>query len=569
MRDLLDDDISHEKVPSSSGPRSTPEKRAGCIAFPEVSSEATTPPLRLTLMEMRVLWTTYENNVAPLVKVFHHPSLGVLYEKLSSGVQLPSSRDNAMFWAVNFAAVISLCPTECQTLLGRSKSHLARQYRHAAEQAFADAGLLNTSSISVLQAFLLFLTTMRRYDDTWLVLSLTGIAIRIALSVGLHRDGSKLGLDYFSTEMRRRMWWHLMLLDAELSDSHGVESLLRGMVHDTQMPNNLNDEDLMPKMTTTPNPRVGFASMSPNLVRYEIMLRSREILLQPGERLPSMEQDAMRSLNAKTKMIDDLKKCLDQRFLRHFSEDEPIQWATQVVVHVKCKMLQFGLYHPLALSEEIKSQHGIRASRDGLFALALDVTNRVRDLEANAKTRHWGWYFRSDTQWPALVYLLNEFIQRPPDPYVNHAWSMVLQTRQQYHDGRLPVPRGSLGARGMLFRPMRELTAKVFMVKDVEEFDIEPEVTEDSPLMSFTEAGDSSQGAGQVPNGVEEEVYRNMSTGLRGYPWATPDNQNLVSSDHLSVFQNFWGSRGPEAVVAGGPPASVFSGGQGFEDFLV
>ena len=31
--------------------------------------------------------------------------------------------------------------------------------------------------------------------------------------MGLHRDGSKLGLKPYDTEMRRRCWWQIVVLD--------------------------------------------------------------------------------------------------------------------------------------------------------------------------------------------------------------------------------------------------------------------------------------------------------------------------------------------------------------------
>jgi hypothetical protein len=104
---------------------------------------------------------------------------------------------------------MSISSEERATKLSHSKAHLVQQYRSAAE-------LLNTSSISVLQSFILYLTSIRRCDDKWLLLFWTGIAIQVAISVGLHRGGSDFGLDAFATETRRRLWWHLMLISRKL-----------------------------------------------------------------------------------------------------------------------------------------------------------------------------------------------------------------------------------------------------------------------------------------------------------------------------------------------------------------
>lgn len=48
-----------------------------------------------------------------------------------------------------------------------------------------------------------FLTVQRQSAESW---SMLGNAIRAAQAIGLHRDGSKLGLDAVTTERRRRLW---------------------------------------------------------------------------------------------------------------------------------------------------------------------------------------------------------------------------------------------------------------------------------------------------------------------------------------------------------------------------
>lgn len=93
------------------------------------------------------------------------------------------------------------------TNFGVRKESLLRQYRFGTEQALARAGFLNTNEIVTVQAFVLFLVCVRRHDDTRFVWSLTGLALRISQSLGLHRDGTQFGLSPFDTEMRRRLWW--------------------------------------------------------------------------------------------------------------------------------------------------------------------------------------------------------------------------------------------------------------------------------------------------------------------------------------------------------------------------
>lgn len=115
------------------------------------------------------------------------------------------------------------------TSFGVRKELLLRQYRFGTEQSLARAGFLNTNEIVTVQAFVLFLVCVRRHDDTRFVWSLTGLALRIAQSLGLHRDGSKFGLSPFDTEMRRRLWWVSKLNLISLSCSYALKTTWTGV----------------------------------------------------------------------------------------------------------------------------------------------------------------------------------------------------------------------------------------------------------------------------------------------------------------------------------------------------
>lgn len=92
--------------------------------------------------------------------------------------------------------------------------NLIKQYQFGTEQALAKANFLNTSELLVVQAFTLFIILVRRYDDTRFSWTLTGLLIRICQSIGIHREGTNFSnLSPFDVEMRRRLWWAIIVLD--------------------------------------------------------------------------------------------------------------------------------------------------------------------------------------------------------------------------------------------------------------------------------------------------------------------------------------------------------------------
>ena len=66
--------------------------------------------------------------------------------------------------------------------------------------------------------------------------SLMGLVIRNADKLGIHRDGTFLGLSPFETEDRRRLWWQLQHLGLALAVRCGLTPLTLMAKWDAKLP---------------------------------------------------------------------------------------------------------------------------------------------------------------------------------------------------------------------------------------------------------------------------------------------------------------------------------------------
>lgn len=82
----------------------------------------------------------------------------------------------------------------------------------------------------LLSAMYLVLIHERRLAEGWTEI---GTAIRVAQALGLHRDGTKLGLGVFETEYRRRIWSYLLHADRTYSCLLGRPSSIDDACCDT------------------------------------------------------------------------------------------------------------------------------------------------------------------------------------------------------------------------------------------------------------------------------------------------------------------------------------------------
>jgi hypothetical protein len=185
--------------------------------------------------QARKFWDIYKENVDPIVKVLHIPSFE---PQLLDAFQHPGKLSKgleALMFAIYYGAVTSVTPLESQEWFGEDRTVLVNKYRFGLEQGLARANFLYCDEIIILQAFVVFLILLRRNDDARKIWTLTGLVVRIAQTLGIHRDGSHFNLPPFEIEMRRRLWWQVCILDQRASEDHGCDPTIVEAQFDTRM----------------------------------------------------------------------------------------------------------------------------------------------------------------------------------------------------------------------------------------------------------------------------------------------------------------------------------------------
>ncbi len=112
-------------------------------------------------IQMFQLWQIYINNVNPLLKVTHTPTLQAQVISASANPAKISKPLEALMFAIYFAAITSLTEDEVQSTFGEDKAILLGKYHNATQQALVNAGFMRSTELMVLQAFFLYLVTLQ------------------------------------------------------------------------------------------------------------------------------------------------------------------------------------------------------------------------------------------------------------------------------------------------------------------------------------------------------------------------------------------------------------------------
>jgi len=175
---------------------------------------------------------------------------------------------------------------------------------------------------------------------------LVGVAIRIAQSMGLHRDGPIFGINPLETEIRRRLWYEICLLDLRTAEEHGSDPGISTQSYDTKLPLNIEDTDILPNSAYPIIPRKGFTEMTFSLIRFEVLDCFRIVVKStPGAvKVKGVEQ---LTLEEKEKMLDELALKLAVEYQVGLDLSVPIQGITDMVIRLMIGRALLSLYHPL------------------------------------------------------------------------------------------------------------------------------------------------------------------------------------------------------------------------------
>ncbi|KAL1864834.1 hypothetical protein VTK73DRAFT_5614 [Phialemonium thermophilum] len=192
-------------------------------------------------------------------------------------------------------------------------------------------------------------TIAPRHQDAWTQL---GLVVRMAMSMGLHRDPSEFPqLTPFQAETRRRLWYTIMDMDLHLSLAASLPCATREGEYTCRPPRNVNDEDLYPEMKELP-PSKPFDHFTDSLLQayaaktLPVRLRATNIV----NRLEWV-RDYTEVLEVGSKLerlLDDIN-CL---FPRHHALDTQRkfkEWRIRALLDIHVRRPLLGLYRPFAM----------------------------------------------------------------------------------------------------------------------------------------------------------------------------------------------------------------------------
>ncbi|KAK4040976.1 fungal-specific transcription factor domain-containing protein [Parachaetomium inaequale] len=427
------------------------------------SADVDLRPLHPLPSQIPFIWQVYTENVDPILKIIHVPTMTKVIKEVRHNLDSLNPSTEALMFSIYYASITSLDEEEVQLNFGTEKNVLIQKYRFAVEQALSKAEFLTKPDFTVVQAFMLFLVLVRRHDDTRFAWTLTALLIRLSQALGLHRDGTHFpNLTPFQIEMRRRLFWAVCVLDLRSAEDQGTDLNIVSGTFDTQIPLNINDDDISPESESLPEARQGTTDMAFSLIRYEICSLSRRLHTVTSGMSPACPADAEKSLEEREALLNEVSHRVEQRLLK--DSGNSMFWVASNVTRIIIAKMTLVIYQPVlfqtgpgddVLSEDVRGR---------LLNAALDVFEYSHILNTDDRCKQWRWLFQTWSHWHALAYTLIEVSHRPWGPKAERAWTALNLTFQSPS----PAELEKLVSHHAVWMPLRKLYLKVKKHREAE-----------------------------------------------------------------------------------------------------
>lgn len=226
-----------------------------------------------------------------------------------------------------------------------------------------------------------------------------GLTVRNAEKLGLHRDGSMLGLPPVETEERRRVWWQLQHVDLVLAIWGGMTPLTLTADWDAKIPSNIEDDDIKPGFKEMPKERKGITSMSHCRFTYWVLDQQRRILqAKQGRFTLSWQMNKSLSPESKEDVISQLEDSLNREFLQYCDPLRPLDTLLQLVARALILGFRMRTLHASAYGE---GRQATEQQREALLEASMRCLKYSIAVHSQQSLKHFEWYTKGFFSWHA------------------------------------------------------------------------------------------------------------------------------------------------------------------------
>ena len=252
-----------------------------------------------------------------------------------------------------------------------------------------------------------------------------GIATRIAQRLKLHSESASAECTPFEAEMRRRLWWSIILFDSRISEIADCRPVTLNPTWDCKIPLNVNDSELRPEMKRPPAIQGKSTEALFTVVRSELgeFLRHTEFYLDFScPALKPLVPHLPNSPAPEAGELFKLEEMIEAQYLKFCDPGNPIHfmtaWTTRAYL-AKCHLLEQQLRYSSSSVRRTEAQQNVATS------YALRMLECDTKVMASALTKRFLWMNQSYFPFPAYIQIVQDLKMRPIMEQARYAWEAM------------------------------------------------------------------------------------------------------------------------------------------------
>lgn len=253
------------------------------------------------------------------------------------------------------------------------------------------------------------------------------IVVRTAQRIGIHNESSYSGCGPFEAEMRRRLWWPLIIFDHRICELSNYKTTTLDPTWDCHTPVNVNDFEIRPDMKDPPASHDKPTEALFTMVRDELadFLRHSAFHLSfvnPSLTAIAQPRDAGRSSTLEGGELTALEEITENKYFAFCNADDPLHymtiWTTRGFI-ARNRLLEHYSRHSTSSVKPTDSQ------RQAAMSYALGMLDCDTRLRASPLTQRYIWHVNSNFPMLGYVHVLTALRKRPGDELADTAWEAM------------------------------------------------------------------------------------------------------------------------------------------------
>ncbi|KAI5458959.1 hypothetical protein BGZ63DRAFT_415663 [Mariannaea sp. PMI_226] len=373
------------------------------------------------------LWQVYLDNVNPLLKVTHTPTLQPRIIDAVANIANTSPTFEALLFSIYCISIVSLDENECINLFGLPKQHLLASYQLNCQHALLKCSLWRFCDVEGLTALYLYLVSISSQTDMRCLSCMLASVIRIAQRLGIHSESSYAECTALEAEMRRRLWWSLVSFDYRLCELSDYKTTMLVPTWDCKTPFNLNDFEIRADAKTA-----AIADEKPTEAFYAVVRSELADFVRNSSFHLNFVNPSLNAL-AQPKSIrqDRLTEGDELAALERMAEDKYLAlcdtadhlhymtiWTTRASVARSRLLDHYSRYSKSSVAET-------DAQRSVAISYALRMLESDTNLRTSPLTQRYSWFINLYLPALAFLYTLNDLRKWPASSHAEQAWAAI------------------------------------------------------------------------------------------------------------------------------------------------